>query len=122
MSELARGFCRYCGAQLLVHAEQDEDQEAINKRATEACTCSEASAEMIKRKQRDKCLDNIRTICGSIYEEAGDVLRGAIGPIQDGILAGVSVTTVDSRKISLRMSKDGIKASIEYKKKQERLA
>lgn len=122
MAELATGYCKYCGSPVMIRAKAGQSQEEMDKTATDKCTCAPADLARKRRRQRDKCKDDINKICGDTYPAAAAVLEDAIEPIQSGILSGASVMTTDGIRIGIKLSKDGIKTSLEFKKKTERLA
>lgn len=126
MAELKTGFCRFCGAPVLV-GDFDipfdaVEQEMLDELASERCECAAAETARKRKTQLETAADDIHRICGELCPEAEIILMEVIGPIQNGAIDSVTINTPSGIRIRMQMAKGLIRTSLEVKKVTERMA
>ena len=85
------GNCRFCGQTVAINGIREEDEETLDKWATDKCGCSEAKEERERKKAEEKALENVKKIFGEY--DAGAVLMAAVHPVA---IEAINSVTVDA--------------------------
>lgn len=99
------GNCRFCGQTVAINGIREEDEEILDKWATDKCDCSEAKEERERKKAEEKAVQNVKKLFGEY--DAGAVLMAAVHPVAIAAINSVTVDVDDGVKGKVFQDKNG---------------
>ncbi len=119
---MAHGFCKFCGQAYMIDADPETAEEELNERATEKCSCTEATNYAWRNSVLAVFGQDLEVVFGEENGSIKGLFRHAGEMIMDGKIKTMTVKKSDEKTISLKKKDNGLCITVMEKSKMENIS